>query len=373
MPDKSVAIIVLIYNGSEYIGDLFTSLEKINYRRDKFEIVIVDNASTDKSVEMMKNIIAQIHPPYPPLSKGGEGGSLNLNCHLIVNEKNLGFAAGNNIGLQYAIDKNFDYVYLLNQDTVVEPDFLANAIKVIESEQDIAAVQSRLMHYKNKEIINSIGNCIHFLGFGYAGGNGESAKSYKQKAISSEITYASGAAVLIRIDHLKKIGLLNKDFFMYHEDLDWGWRAWLKGYKILLAPESVVYHKYEFSRSIKKYYYMERNRRLVLLQNYKLPTLILISPVYFLMSLMMLSYSFLAGWGGEQLKVVKYFLNFKNWQQAFICRRAIQQSRKVRDKFMLDKFVGMISYQETTSPILKYAVNPFLNICFILIKGIVWW
>src|SRR3989344_8700972 len=278
--DKRVAVIIVTFNASKYLGELFSSLQKLNYPRDKFEIVVVDNASTDDTWENLKSQISNLK------KNGLQATSYKL-------QANSGFVGGNNIGLQYAIENNFDYAYMLNQDTVVDSNFLNEVVRVAERDEKISAVQSLLLLYDKKDIINGYGNQIHYLGLAYAGGNGKKVSSFKFQVSGQEITYPSGAGVLLRCETLKRIGLLNPDLFMYHEDVDLGWRMWLAGYKVMLAPQSIVYHKYEFSRSIRKYYFMERNRLIVVFENYKIGTLAIIFPALFIMEVMLFPYTFL--------------------------------------------------------------------------------
>ena len=345
--DKKVLIIIVTYNAAEYIGACLSSLAKINYPRDRFDILVVDNASTDRTTDAIKDFVE---------------------IKLLVNGKNVGFAAGNNIGLKYAVDNGFDYVYLLNQDTEVDPEFLAKAVELARIDEKIAAVQSKLLLFDTKKI-NSIGNEIHYLGFAFAGGYQLSDRQMSAR----EITYASGAACLLRIFALKKIGLFNADFFMYHEDADLGWRLWLSGWKVMLAPESVVYHKYEFSRSIKKYYYMERNRFLVILQNYKLATILLIAPAGILMDLATLFYSFFSGWWLEKLKVYVYFLSWKNWAKIIKARRKVQRLRVMGDREVAKRFVGKIDFQDMQNPLLKYIGNPVMCAYWSIAKKLIFW
>ena len=356
MNEPKVAIIILVYNGAQYLGDCLSSLANLNYPKEKLAIIVVDNASTDNSVETVNKKQLTVD-----------------NLILIKNEVNLGFAAGNNVGIKYAMAQGFDYVYLLNQDTVTEPNFLIEAVKVAESDEQISAVQSRLMLYQKKDVINSIGNQIHYLGFAYAGGHGTPITHYSLPVPSFEITYPSGAAVLLKLSTLEKVGLFNEEFFMYHEDVDLGWRLWLQNYKVMLVWDSVVYHKYEFSKSIKKYYFMERNRYLVLLQNYKMATLLAILPASIVMDISMFIYSIFAGWFSEELEVYKYFFSHKNWEKIFETRQKIQASRKTKDKEIIKRFVGVIKFQDFQNPLLKYFVNPIFDLYWQIVKRLIWW
>lgn len=398
MSDKKVAIIIVTFNASKYLGELFSSIEKIIYPKDKFEIIVVDNASTDDTLEKIRDCFAPLHSArndqlnsviarIRPLAEtkqstvnGGlprspaDAGSLAMtNIKLIPQKTNTGFTGGNNIGLQYAIDNGFDYAYMLNQDTVVEPNFIQEAIQVAEGDDKIAAVQSLLLLYDKKDTVNSMGNYIHYLGFAYAGGNGQKAISYKLQATSREITYPSGAGVLLRLSVLKKIGLLHPELFMYHEDVELGWRMRLCGYKIMLAPKSIVYHKYEFSRSMKKYYYMERNRFIVMLEKYKLATIIVILPALITMEILMFAYSFISGFWKEKLFAYGYFLRPNSWKKIFAERKRNQKMRIATDREIIKRFVSMIESQENTNLLIKYIFNPIFYLYLSVIKIIIFW
>ena len=210
------------------------------------------------------------------------------------------------------------------------------------------------------------------MGLGFAGGY-RKLNHKKNKLEKKEIAYPSGAAVLLRVNILKEIGLFNSEFFMYHEDLDLGWRMNLAGYKILLAPESIVYHKYEFSRSIKKYYFMERNRFWVLLQNYKWLTLILFLPALIVMNLGLLFSAAKGGWLREEFKAYKYYFNSRVWKNLLDNRKIVQDKRKLKDREILKLFTGKIDFQEVNSLIVNFTLNPIFNLYFKLIRLIIWW
>ncbi len=347
---NKILIVIPVYNGVErFLDDCLSSLQGINFPSESFDVLAIDDLSADNSAEYIKE-----HWPK---------------TIVIKNENNLGFAKSNNVGLQYAIDNGYEYVYLLNQDTGVDQNFLSEAIGVMNSDVKIGAVQSKLMLFYDREKINSWGNEIHFLGFAYAGG-------YKVKDFDlpvREIAYPSGACVLIKTSALKYVGFFNEEFYMYHEDVDLGWRLWLAGYSCVLAPKSIVYHKYEFSRSIKKFYFMERNRYLVVLQNYKSLTLLLLAPAMILMDLMMFVYSFYGGWWRQEIDVYKYFFRTNSMVKLAKTRHEVQKMRRVSDREIIKRFTGKIDFQDFNNPILIYLVNPFFSFYLRLIKFFIWW
>jgi hypothetical protein len=348
---KKVALIIVNYNGKKYLPNLFGSIFKYPPEKVRQEIIVVDNDSNDGSdLWLIKN--------YPKLT-------------LLKQQKNLGFAEGNNVGIKYAVKNGFDYVMLLNQDIVVSGNYLDQLVATAESDQQIAAVQPKIRLYPEKELINSAGNIIHFLGFGYT--RGHKLPDSQLTITNSEVNYCSGAAVLYKLSILKKVGLFNSYFFMYHEDLDLGWRLSLAGYQNVINPAAVVYHQYEFSRSIKKFYYMERNRYLTIFQNYRIGTILLILPALIFMELGLFAWSFKNGWWTEKIKVYVYFLNPFSWAKILRVRRNVQRLRLKKDRQVVRYFSGKIDHQEINSPIMQSLVNPVFNLYWQTIKNFILW
>jgi len=350
---KNVALIIVNFNGLEYLADCLTSLANLDYAKENYKIFLVDNASTDNSVNFVRANFPQVE--------------------IIVNKENLGFAKGNNIGIKKALAENFDYICLINQDTISDPGFLKELVKTAEADEKIAAVQPRIMLYPEKDKVNSLGNSIHYLGFGYSSGG---YQQFNGNLEPKEIAYASGAAVLIKTNVLKQVGLFDPDFFMYHEDLDLGWRMRLAGYKILVVPNAVIYHKYQFSKSIKKYYFMERNRLLCLLENYKIGTLILIFPAWLVMEIGLLLFSLKSGFWREKLRVYGYFFKLSTWRKISRekgVKRGIRVRRVRRDRDIVKLFTGKIEFQEIDNYLLNKVANPLFDLYWRVIRRLIIW
>lgn len=343
-----VAIIIACYNGREYLPDCLSSLQAADYPKERCSIAVIDNASTDHSV-------AYLRERWPDVT-------------VTVLPKNTGFAGANNVGLRQALAQGYEYAFLLNQDTVATPGFLREAVAVAQSDSAIGAVQSKLLRYGTSEI-NSWGNVIHFLGFGYAGGNHQPDQSLPVR----EIAYPSGAAVLLRCSALETVGLLDDAFFMYHEDLDLGWRLWISGFRCLLAPASVVYHKYEFSRSIKKYYWMERNRYLVILSLYRWRTFLLIWPAIMLTDFGMLIQSIVGGFWKEEFAAHLAFLKPSTWALVVRRRHQVQQLRRRSDREIVKRFTGKIDFQEIPLSGPVKVANVVLNAYWQCIEKLIRW
>jgi GT2 family glycosyltransferase len=218
-------------------------------------------------------------------------------------------------------------------------------VKIAESDAAIGAVQARIMCWPDKLKVNSLGNVIHFLGFGYCEGYGQ---TYTRPRIpsSSDICCPSGAAVLYKREVLETTGLFDEEFQMYNEDHDLGWRIRLAGWRCVLAPQAVVYHKYSFAEDARKYYYLDRNRLLTIIKHYQLSTLLLISLAFVIMEFGLMLFALQRGWFREKLKVYQYFLSYKNWKYILAARRNSQFLRRVEDRDVVGIFSGWIWYAE---------------------------
>lgn len=351
-------IIILTLNGKKYLPNLFKSLENLNYTQDKFKIIIVDSGSMDGTLEYMESLE-------------------NLTIKIIKLKTNLGFAAGNNIGIQHAIDHGAEYIVLLNQDTMVEPDFLTQLIEVAKNDSQIGIVQSLILYYKNKQEINSWGNELHYLGYGWCGGNHEVKSEirpsikYGAKSEIKEINYASGAAVLYKTEVLKKIGLFDENYFSYHEDSDLCLRARLVGYKTVLAPNSIVYHDYEFptKKAGERYFWMEKNRLYLILKFYQFKTLILIWPINFIMSLGQFIYAIEKGYFWQFIKSRLWFVF--NLKKLLKLRYQVQKFRQIGDKELMKNFSSEIKYQELDNFLLDKIGNPVMRIYWQIVKKVI--
>jgi len=203
-----VSIIIVNLNGKIHLEKCLASLMKINYKN--YEIILVDNNSTDTSVEYVKNT-------YPAIT-------------IIKLNDNYGFAEPNNIGAKNA---KGDLFLFLNNDTEVEPNFIGEMVKVLQQDSKISICQSLLL--KPNGEVDSCGDFIDTIGRAY------SSKD-KVKEVR-KILSARGASMMIRKESFWDLGGFDKKFFASFEDVDLGWRAWIWGYQIVLVPNSVVYHK----------------------------------------------------------------------------------------------------------------------------------
>ena len=210
------SVIIPNLNGKGWLGD---SIESILAQTEQdFELIVVDNGSTDESLEMARRYRGR--PGYT----------------LIENAENTGFSHAVNQGIRIA---QGEYVALFNNDAFAEPDWLAQLIAAAEADPGIFAVQSLMIRHFERELADDAGDYVNILGFAAKTGDGRRASRYtRQKRIFS----ACGGAALYRKRILDEIGLFDENFFAYFEDVDLSWRADNAGYKCVLCPAARCYH-----------------------------------------------------------------------------------------------------------------------------------
>lgn len=355
MPSPSVDVIIVTFNHRRFMRPLFEGLAAAEYPISAWNVHFVDNASTDGTAEEIEALIEEFGPRLPETV-------------LIESKTNLGFAGGNNLIMR---SSKADYVYLLNPDAAFGRDTLSEIVKAAKERQDAGAFQSMQVLMQDPSKIGSIGNDIVFTGHGYCRGYNDSVSSAPKDV--REIAYASGASVLYRTEALRLAGYFDETLFAYHEDLDLGWRMRIAGITSLLVPSSVVQHYFEFSRSIKKWHWMERNRLIVILTLYKIPTLILLAPALLVTDCVTWITAIFNGWGMEKAKADFWLLHPKHWAYLWEKRRQVQRMRKERDRKVLEIFVPTIEHQETESAFMKSVAKPLMRGFFAVVKAIVVW
>ena len=258
-----VSIIIVNYNGIKFIESCLNSVLNSDY--PNFEVIFVDNASTDGSYELVNRLFGS-----------------DKRLKIIRNSKNLGFTGGNNIGFKYA--KGI-YIIFLNNDTEVSRNWIKILVEIIESDLMIGAAQCKLLNLYDKRQIDSAGQFIDFLGYGYPLDNEEDKEQYDHV---KEIFYADGAALIVRRSVINQVSLnglpFDLDYFpIYYEDADLCWRVRLRGYKVVVIPTSIVYHARTAAKLHKMSSYLifshAKNRIMTLIKNYGLGNLIKYLPL----------------------------------------------------------------------------------------------
>ncbi len=272
--NKPLAIVIVNWNSFDLTGDTIISLQAASFQN--FDIIVVDNGSIDGSGDALKNIFPDII--------------------LIKSFQNKGFTGGNNLGIQYALEHEYTYIMMLNNDVIVNPNFIQPLINILEMDCNIGAVQPLIYFHHDKNLIWNAGSLYYpVLGIcttpDYNKEDPQHNYVYKQK----NIDWITGCAFMIRASVLHKVGLLKESFFIYYEDVDLSIRIKQAGFKLIYVPSSIIYHIAGMSQKTKKrgkegfvspkvHFLNARNRIWFLKEHtpiWAIPTVVLFNTFYF--------------------------------------------------------------------------------------------
>jgi len=326
MNEQLVSIIILNFNGGIHVKECVESIFKT--KNCNFEIILIDNNSTDNSHIICKEMFPHII--------------------LIRNNVNMGMSA-RNIGLDIAKGK---FIVFLDSDTLVTPEWLDLLIESY-NKNGPALYQPKILRKEERNKIDSAGNMINIFGLAYACGKGElDSGQYDQFKI---ISYSAGGCVFTSREIIQKIGKIDEIFFAYHDDVDYGWRALLLGIPSYYEPKAVIYHLSSptLQWSKKKFFLLERNRWICLLSLYSRNTLIKIFPLLLLTEIGI--YFYFLRKGMILTKIKSSFSVIKLLPQ--IKKRSYELSNKriVNDKNIIKNFVDDLFFPTYT--IDKHTIN----------------
>ncbi len=209
-----VTIIIPNYNGKHFMQPCLESLSKQTYKN--FKILIIDNASTDNS-------LSYVAENYPELE-------------VIALDKNYGFSKAVNVGIAHSTSP---FVILLNNDTIVDENYVKEMVHSIELDKHIFSVSSKMIQMYHPELIDSAGDLYTLFGWGICRGSGRPITNYTN---AGEIFSACAGAAIYRRSAFNQIGYFDESHFAYLEDIDIGYRAKIYGYKNMYCPTALVYH-----------------------------------------------------------------------------------------------------------------------------------
>lgn len=243
-----VSIVILNYNGRQHLKDCLESVGKLAYGNK--EVIFVDNASSDGSVRFVRQ-------NYPLVK-------------IIENSRNLGVAAGNNVGINAA---NGKYVFLLNPDTEVHSLCLDSLTKVMDVDNSIGVCGAKIRLFDERQRLQHAGGRYHVIGVALDRGLYEIDSGQYSKI--EDVSFVCGAALMFRKEVLSSVGALDPAFFMYHEEVDFCLRMWLNGLRVSYVPNAMVYHKSRYFASLKSgkrepliEFHKNKNTLTILLKNF---------------------------------------------------------------------------------------------------------
>ncbi|MBI4454418.1 MAG: glycosyltransferase family 2 protein [Acidobacteria bacterium] len=250
-----VSVVVLNHNGLHYLEDCLASLDAQTYQ--PLEIILVDNGSTDGSVDLVKGCYRGVR--------------------LLCLKENVGFAAGNNYGFRVA---RGNYVALLNNDAIAAPDWVEKLVQAGERYPEYAMFGSKILRHEAPERLDKVGHLMYWDGQNKGRGSGElDGHPFDQ---ATEIFFPDGCAALYRRSLLEDVGGFDEKFFAYGDDADLGIRARLRGWKAYYVPVARVWHRRSGTAGLyspQKIFWIERNRFWLAVKNFPL-ALLIASPIF---------------------------------------------------------------------------------------------
>lgn len=291
-------------------------------------MIVADNASTDDSVDYIK---------------------LNFpSIILIQNEENLGFAKGNNLAMEFALDQGADYILLLNNDTAAERDMVEKLLITAESDNSIGIVGPMVFDIENKSLVHEAGMMCDKFGYPIA----IRGEEIDDKQSISEVFFVSGSALMIKQEVLKKIGFFDEEYFMFAEDLDLCWRAQLAGYEVVVNRTARVYHASggsitggvmrgrSYTTDIRRIFLRERNTIRTMIKNYNKGNLIRMIPLYLAsLSLECILWTFLLKPRVSICLLKAVGWNIRALPDTIRHRQSVQKLRKISDQHILEKMI----------------------------------
>ncbi len=311
----SVSIVIVNFNGRELLKRCLTSLLDTNY--PNIEIIVVDNASTDGSIESMKKAFGSF--PY---------------VKIVENRENLGHAEGCNVG---ALAAKGRYLVFLDSDTELKAEnWLWELVKVMESDKSIGMAQAKVVLADDKRRLDYVCIAIDALGT-WAATYGQKEDELKENL---EILAASSGCCIIRREVFNEAGGFDSDYFIYDDDTDLSVRARLLGYNILLVPSAVIVHRGSVLRGINQrtVYHSAKNRICTMLKNYEFRNLwwrfLVLS---FLMSMVSFGFLVLKKFDEARATMKGLLSSVTSFRKTWTKRLLMQSKRRVRDLELINK------------------------------------
>ena len=320
-----VAVVILNWNGRHFLEKYLSCVVASTYQNKK--IIVADNASTDDSVNFLKEYFPAVE--------------------IIFNKNNEGFAKGYNNALKLI---SADYYVLLNSDVEVTPGWMEPSVALMEKDKMIGACQPKLLDEKNKKYFEYAGACGGWIDtFGYPFARGRILEKMEEDVgqynTAMPCFWASGAAMFVKAKLFNSLGGFDEHFFAHQEEIDLCWRMQKAGYKIYVEPASIVYHVGGGTLpkgNSKKTYLNFRNNLIMIYKNSSAGALILKMPIRFGLDALAAYKGLFAGDGGYFIAIAKAHLHFAKW---VLFKKKIPQPVKNKNIKLQGTYNGSILWQ----------------------------
>ncbi|MEV6524182.1 glycosyltransferase family 2 protein [Longispora sp. NPDC051575] len=314
----AVAAVVLAYGPEPYLEQVVRAV--LDSTGVDVSVLVVDNGCTSDQMDLVKSLPG---------------------VRVITPDTNTGFAGGCDAG---AAEADTEFLAFVNSDAIIAPEALARLVAVA-AEPAVGLAMGSIRLADQPELMNTVGNPMHYTGMVWAGGFSEPATDH---AARRAVPIVSGCVFAIRTELWRELGGFAPEYFMYHEDTELSIRVHHRGLSIEFVPDAVVWHHYEFSRNERKMYYVERNRLLTLFTTYETRTLLVLAPMLAVTELAMVASSLAGGWHRKK---------FSGWtwlwhNRAFVAarRRQLQSERRVPDGVFARQLTARIDAANISAP-----------------------
>jgi len=271
----------------------------------------------------------------------------------------VGFSEGCNLGAGSASGA----VYLfLNPDTVVARGAMSELEGTL-ADPTIGIVMARLRLLHEPDRLNSSGNIVHISGLAWAGGYGQPVESVVELR---DVPFPTGAAMALRADLFNELGRFTEKLFLYQEDLELGWRARMRGLRVVVNPKADVYHEYEFKRRPQKLYLLERNRLVFVLSSFSARLLVVVAPVLVAAEVALVLVAWREGWLRQKLAGWAWCVRNADWIRRH--RRETQALRRTSDRELATMLTPVIDPGMLDVPALVVAMNPLMELYWSLAR-----
>jgi GT2 family glycosyltransferase len=298
------------------------------------------------------------------VNNGGRGPEVDAvaklsGVELVDAGGNIGFAAGCTLGAERASGESLIF---LNPDTTVAPGAIGALCRALD-DPSVGIAMARLRLMDRPELLNSSGCVIHFTGLAWSDGYGEPVESLTELR---EITYANGSALAIRTELFRSLGGFTPELFIYHEDLELGWRVRMRGLRVVIDPAADVLHEYDYGRNVKKNYFMERNRLIFVSSAYSLRMLLLLAPALVAAEAGLTLVALRQGWFRDKARGWLWVVQNARWLAAH--RRRLQSERVVPDRDLARHLTSVVDPKMVDVPAVVKVANPFLERYWALVR-----
>lgn len=339
------AIVVVAFQGSHHLRRVLSSCRE---HAASTPVIVVDNASTDGSADLVAREFPEVQLLRQPFNRG--------------------FGGGCNVGIAHAGTAGAAWVFLLNQDAELGQGTVAALSAFLATTPRAGAVQAAVM--RPDGLVDSLGNPFHYLGFSVAGGNGLSVAQAEREPTLAwlrdprwrtsgvAIPAFSGAAVMLRMEALDQVGLFEEELFLYQEDVELGVRLRRAGWSLHLLGSTTVVHHYEFSRNRGKWYFLERNRHWVIAAHYRARTLALLALPLAAAECAVWAMAVRGGWAREKWASYTYWLRSGSVDHVLARRHENAARGGVDDRRLLGASSSRLVSTEASGPLVDHAFNP---------------